>query len=98
MYLDHTSTYSLLFLAARQLYGSSEHHQHVRETACSHIQSNPGEYEVFFEGADHLQEYVEAMREVNTWGDELTMKACADAFGYDHVCCEIRGRRLIFLR
>lgn len=62
-----------------QLFGTQAHHAHVRARACAHMRANREEYEIFFEPGE-FDEWLESMSELKKWGDELTLRAAADAF------------------
>ena len=63
---------------AHGLFGDQEDHQRVRDTCVEHMRRRRGEYEVFF--GDAFDEYASSMASARTWGDELTLRACSDAF------------------
>ena len=64
---------------AHGLFGDQEDHQRVRDTCVEHMRRRRVEYEVFF-GSDAFDEYAASMALARTWGDELTLRACSDAF------------------
>jgi hypothetical protein len=63
-----------------ELYGSQAHHLHVRREAVKLMRHNSAEYQVFFESQAELEAYLAEMQRPRTWGDELTLKAIAEAF------------------
>ena len=66
---------------SQELYGTQEHHPLVRNKAVSFMIENSSEYRVFFESDAEWQDYIMSMSKLMTWGDELTLRACADAYG-----------------
>lgn len=62
-----------------QLYGSQKHHAYVRARAVAHMRQNRADFEVFFEPGE-FDDWVESMAGLRKWGDELTLRAAADAF------------------
>ncbi|XP_026193275.1 uncharacterized protein LOC34623992 [Cyclospora cayetanensis] len=65
------------------LFGSEDWHKVVRKKAVRHMRIHTQEYADFFEGPA-LEVYFKDMERSGTWGDELTLRAIADAF-----CCTI---------
>ena len=63
---------------AHGLFGDQDAHQRVRDACVEHMRRRRGEYEVFF--GDAFDEYASSMASARTWGDELTLRACSDAF------------------
>lgn len=66
-----------------QLFGSQDHHAHVRRRCCDEMQRAHGSYSVFFDACE-FETFVKHMRCGRTWGDELTLRAAADTF-----CCTV---------
>ena len=66
---------------SQQLYGTPERHLKVRQRACDYIASTEGRrrFEPYL-GRDGIDEYLASMRLSGTWGDELTLRAIAEAF------------------
>lgn len=73
------------------LFGSQDHHQLVRDTCVAHIVSMEDEYGIFFEG-NEFERYCREMAMSRTWGDELTLRACSDAF---QVPIHVAGHRTV---
>eukprot|EP00667_Euglena_gracilis_P017573 EG_transcript_18558 len=65
---------------AHQLCGSADHHEWVRARVVKHLSSNTTYYRAYFGGDAEFAAYLEDMAE-DEWGDEVTLRACADAFG-----------------
>lgn len=66
---------------SHNLFGSQDHHAAVRERCVERISRRADEYSFLFESDAEFRAYVRDMRRNRTWGDELTLRACADAFG-----------------
>eukprot|EP00440_Ansanella_granifera_P011964 gb/GFBE01013001.1/.p1 GENE.gb/GFBE01013001.1/~~gb/GFBE01013001.1/.p1 ORF type:complete len:312 (+),score=69.57 gb/GFBE01013001.1/:1-936(+) len=69
---------------AAQLYRgerSAEHHMHVRRRAVSEMNGNSDAYATLFISAEEFAAYVEDMAKPAVWGDELVLRAIADAYG-----------------
>lgn len=65
-----------------QLFGSQEHHGFVRSVAIAHMRDvAPDFFGIYFESASEYAAYLADMGRLRTWGDELTMRACVEAFG-----------------
>jgi hypothetical protein len=62
------------------LYGTQEHHELVRAMVVSYLESHGSTYKAFI-GEREWRPYLEAMRKSKTWGDEITLRAAAEAFG-----------------
>jgi hypothetical protein len=63
-----------------QLYGGSqEHHAAVRAAAVAHMLRRRDDYEAFL--GEDFDAYVAGMATQGTWGDELALRALADALG-----------------
>jgi hypothetical protein len=66
---------------SQQLFGTQDLHAHVRQKALAHMCAHADEFASFFEtGTAEFDEYIRAMSQGKTWGDELTLKAASDAF------------------
>jgi len=65
---------------SQELFGTQAFHSGVREQAVSHLRRNPGDFPSFFEEGG-WEDYLQKMTVVRTWGDEMTLRACAEAFG-----------------
>ncbi|KAJ1621119.1 hypothetical protein T492DRAFT_914551 [Pavlovales sp. CCMP2436] len=63
-----------------QLFGTQRHHAYVREKACQHMRIARREYEVFMGSPAEFDEWLGQMETPSKWGDELTLRAAADAF------------------
>ena len=66
---------------ADQLFGSQEHHAFVRALAIAHMQAQSDFFSIYFEDEREWNEYIRGMARSRTWGDELTLRACVEAFG-----------------
>jgi len=66
---------------ADQLFGSQEHHALARAVACAHMKAASGFFGIYFESPSEFASYLRGMRKSRTWGDELTLRACVEAFG-----------------
>eukprot|EP01068_Selenidium_serpulae_P013178 Selendium_serpulae@DN5937_c0_g1_i3.p2 len=65
--------------ASFNLYGHEQHHAYVRKCVIKHMRAKPDEFGVFFVSSE-FEEYLRDMSVPGTWGDELTIRAIADAF------------------
>ena len=61
-----------------ELFGTSEHFGHVRETVARLMQRKRDEFEPYVEGP--WDDYVAALTDASSWGDELTLQASAEAW------------------
>ena len=66
---------------ADQLFGSQQHHSFVRATAVAHMRKSSDFFGMYFETPGEYQAYLRDMGRNRTWGDELTLRACVEAFG-----------------
>ena len=67
---------------ADQLFGSQEHHRFVRHVAVTHMRDVASDFfGIYFETPEEYDEYIAVMGRSRTWGDELTLRACVEAFG-----------------
>ena len=60
-------------------------HGEVREAAVAQLMDDPERYRGFAVGTS-FDEYVGRMMQPNTWGDNLSLQAIADAYNVE-VCC-----------
>lgn len=66
---------------AHQLFGSQDHHAHVRAEVCQFLVAHRATlFEFLFESPAAFDSYVAQMRCLRVWGDELTLRAASDAF------------------
>lgn len=65
---------------SKQLYGTQRYHWKVRATVVEHMSNNLVDFSPFLGGELHAKRYLETMALNRTWGDELTLRACADAY------------------
>ena len=61
-----------------ELFGTSEHYGYVRETVARLMQRKRDEFEPYVEGP--WDDYVAALTNASSWGDELTLQASAEAW------------------
>lgn len=61
------------------LYGSERHHSLVRDTVVRYMAANKAEFEPYL--GEDWRRYIRDMAAEGTWGDELTLRACCDAYG-----------------
>ena len=66
---------------ADQLFGEQRHHGFVRSVACAHMRAQGDFFGIYFEDAEEFHAYLRDMGRPRTWGDELTLRACVEAFG-----------------
>ena len=67
---------------ADQLFGSQEHHACVRAVVVQHMRECADWFGMFFDEADGgFDGFLASMAVAGTWGDELTLAACVEAFG-----------------
>ena len=53
----------------------------VRDTCVAHVLSKEDEFGIFFDaGSGDFERYCREMSMSRTWGDEFTLRACADSF------------------
>merc|ERR1712194_553919 len=64
---------------ARELYGKQSHHAVVRQVVCEWIRDHSEDFSPYL--AEEFDDYLKIMRKNRTWGDELTLRAAADAYG-----------------
>jgi len=62
-----------------QIYGTEEFHEDVRRAVVMHLQAHEAAYRDYVPKIYAV--YLAEMIEDGTWGDHLTLKACADAIG-----------------
>ena len=66
---------------ADQLFGSQQHHELVRAMAIAHMRAAADFFGMYFETEGEFESYLRNMARSRTWGDELTLRACVEAFG-----------------
>ena len=67
---------------AQQVYGDDvKYHAGVRKAIVERMRVDEAFFGAMFDGADELDAYLATMAMPRTWGDELTLRAAADAFG-----------------
>jgi len=66
---------------SHELYGTQKRYKEVRSMAVAHMQAGPEEFRAFFEKDEDWETYITGMAKNCTWGDELTLRAVADAAG-----------------
>ena len=66
---------------ADQLFGSQQHHDLVRKQAIAHMRASADFFGIYFESEREFDAYMRDMARSRTWGDELTLRACVEAFG-----------------
>ena len=66
---------------AHELYGDQQHHAHIRKQVVEHLKAHPDEYSFFVGDESEWQDYLRKMSFDRSWGDELTIRAAADALG-----------------
>ncbi|XP_015898521.3 OVARIAN TUMOR DOMAIN-containing deubiquitinating enzyme 12 [Ziziphus jujuba] len=62
-----------------QLYGTPDHHNHVRQQVVNQLKSEPEIYEGYVPMA--YDDYLEKMSQSGEWGDHVTLQAAADMYG-----------------
>jgi hypothetical protein len=67
--------------AAHWLLGTQERHAEVRAAALAHMRARPGAFRAYFDTPAEWDAYLAGMARPATWGDELCIRAIADAFG-----------------
>lgn len=65
---------------SHELFGTQEHHGMVRERIAALLWRSKDQYAGFFEG-DQWSDHVKRLQQPGEWGDELSLQACAEAFG-----------------
>ena len=67
---------------AQQVFGDDvKYHAGVRKAIVERMRADEAFFGAMFDGADELDAYLATMAMPRTWGDELTLRAAADAFG-----------------
>ena len=67
---------------AQQVFGDDvKYHAGVRKAIVERMRVDEAFFGAMFDGADELDAYLATMAMPRTWGDELTLRAAADAFG-----------------
>lgn len=64
-----------------QLLGSPDYHMLVRHVAVQHMIENQADFVALFESSAAFERYIATMKNAGTWGDQITLRAVADAFG-----------------
>jgi len=64
---------------SQELFGTQRWHGEVRKHATAYMRKRPHDFSIYFEGESAWQKYVRDMAVNGTWGDELTLRAVADA-------------------
>lgn len=64
---------------SKELFNTQDHHLWVRFKAVEHMRNHRDEFEIFFGSPEEFEAYVAKMSLPREWGDELTLKATADA-------------------
>lgn len=65
---------------SHQLYNSQEEHAYVRHTVCKRMRECSDFFSIYFESLGEFETFMRRMSTERTWGDELTLRAAADAF------------------
>jgi len=72
---------SCMFRAvSRQLWLDERYYSLVRTHVVEYLQATPKDYEFYFETPDEFARYCEQLSNPKVWGDEITLKALAEAF------------------
>ena len=64
---------------SQHLYGNQKYHLSIRHAVVKHIARERAYYGLMFDD-DEFEPYLAGMRRSKTWGDELTLRAFADAY------------------
>ena len=64
---------------SQHLYGNQKYHLSIRHAVVKHIARERAYYGLMFD-EDEFEPYLAGMRRSKTWGDELTLRAFADAY------------------
>ena len=65
---------------SHELYGHQRWHLFVRKRVVDWLISYPDNFSVFVGDSNDWSQYIKTMSQNRTWGDELTMRAAAEAF------------------
>jgi len=65
---------------SQELFGTQQHHARVRAAVVAHMRRREAEYRSLFDDGEWCS-YISQMARDGEWGDELTLRAAADAFG-----------------
>ena len=65
---------------SHELYGHQRWHHKVRQTCVDFLISNTEKYSFFVGSDDEWNSYIVKMSQTKTWGDELTLRAAAEAY------------------
>lgn len=63
-----------------QLHGHSDKHLEIRNKIAFYMESEKENLLVHFDSMEQLTKYIEDMKKVGTWGDELTLLCAAEKF------------------
>lgn len=64
---------------SQELFGTQDHHRLVRAEVVAHMTCHSPEYRAYF-APEEWDAYIAKMSQDGEWGDELTLRATADAF------------------
>jgi len=65
---------------AFNLFGDQDHHAITRKAAVAHMRKHANFFSGLFEDAAEFNAYLSDMARARTWGDELTLRACIEAY------------------
>ena len=66
-----------------ELFNSQAYHHYVRDRVVKHLQTHSSTYEPFVGDHGAFTAYIHDMTQDASWGDELCLQACCDAFRVD---------------
>ena len=66
---------------SHQLFDTQEEYAYVRRRVCTHMRAHEADFCIYFEDPHEWELFLTRMGSDRTWGDELTLRAAADAFG-----------------
>eukprot|EP00746_Dinoflagellata_sp_MGD_P058207 gnl/MRDRNA2_/MRDRNA2_249568_c0_seq1.p1 gnl/MRDRNA2_/MRDRNA2_249568_c0~~gnl/MRDRNA2_/MRDRNA2_249568_c0_seq1.p1 ORF type:complete len:280 (-),score=45.98 gnl/MRDRNA2_/MRDRNA2_249568_c0_seq1:62-775(-) len=64
---------------SQELFGSQKYHEVVRAQVLSYLKQHKADFAEFF-ADEEWSEYLETMAKPRTWGDEMSLRAAAEAF------------------
>lgn len=65
---------------AFNLFGDQDHHAMTRKAAVAHMRKHANFFGSLFEDVAEFNAYLSDMARARTWGDELTLRACIEAY------------------
>jgi hypothetical protein len=70
------------------IWNDRSHHTLLRHLVCEHLKTHASRYEGFVIGDTGYNAYVRNMKKTTTWGDHITLAACASVLDRTIVVCD----------